>query len=380
MTWMEFVDFLRVRSEELGNTEFDQIRFGNPDGALLLAAIFGFAAVLTLLRLSFRRRRHHRHHSGYRIERNFQRGPVIRLLYHMPKVLLVLAVAAVSVALADPFLMATDEAVREVESRTRIDLVDTSLSMAWEFPKTGQSRAEIARQAHLRFLEMRRDKGDRVSLWLFSAYPYMVDDFVFDDEMYYFQVMEAPYVTVKMLAARSGTPRDAVFVPPDKVRIIESEGTTNLIRALQAILKYFDQDEASAGAGRDQGRALLIVTDAEVDEVPEIELRQLQTRNIVPYLIYINTQEGDGPVDGVNARALIETIRGVGGDYFDVTDQEGLQRAYEAIDEAEAVWVEVTHRAIKVPIYPRFLLVSIALLVVGIPAGFLVEFVWGTDP
>ena len=128
------------------------------------------------------------------------------MLYNVPKALLALAVAGVSVALADPFLMATDEVQREVESRVRIDLVDTSLSMAWEFSNAGRSRAEIAREAHLRFLDMRREKGDRVSLWLFSSYPYMVDDFVFDDEMYYFQVMDAPYVTVKMLAAQSGTP------------------------------------------------------------------------------------------------------------------------------------------------------------------------------
>ena len=79
-------------------------------------------------------------------------------------------------------------------------------------------------------------------------------------------------------------------------------------------------------------------------------------------------------------KALIELIQGFGGDYFDVTDQDGLQRAYQAIDEREAVWVEVTHRAIKVPIYSRFLLVSMALLVIGIPAGFLAEFVWGTHP
>ena len=33
-------------------------------------------------------------------------------------------------------------------------------------------------------------------------------------------------------------------------------------------------------------------------------------------------------------RATIEIIREFGGDYFDVTDGDGLARAYEAIDEA----------------------------------------------
>jgi hypothetical protein len=384
LTWTEIVEFLQTQVQELAATQLDQIRFADADVALGLSIVVGLAALATLSRLAFSRRKHHRHHSGHDIDPRFQRGPVVRALYNLPKLILALALLAVAVAIADPFLMATDEVSREMESRVRIDLVDTSLSMAWEFPNTGRSRAEIAREAHLEFLDMRREKGDRVSLWLFSSYPYMVDDFVFDDEMYYFQVMEAPYVTVKMLAPQSGTPRDAIFVPPDKVRIIETEGTTNLVRALQAIVRHFDQDEASAAGGPDQNRALLIVTDAEVDDVPHAELAALNKRNIVPYLIYINTLDTRTSTTTTqtvsNVEPLIETIRGFGGDYFDVTDQDGLNRAYEAIDEREAVWVEVTHRAIRVPIYARFLLVSLALLAVGIPAGFLVEFLWGTHP
>ena len=73
-------------------------------------------------------------------------------------------------------------------------------------------------------------------------------------------------------------------------------------------------------------------------------------------------------------------IREFGGEYFDVTDEDSLQRAYEAIDERETVRMEVTHRAQRVPIFSRFLLVSMALLVVGIPAGFVAELFWGPHP
>jgi hypothetical protein len=38
------------------------------------------------------------------------------------------------------------------------------------------------------------------------------------------------------------------------------------------------------------------------------------------------------------------------------------------------------HRALKVPIYSRFLLAAMAMLVVGIPMGFLAELFWGTSP
>ena len=73
-------------------------------------------------------------------------------------------------------------------------------------------------------------------------------------------------------------------------------------------------------------------------------------------------------------------IREYGGDYFDVTDEDSLLAAYQAIDEREAVRVEQRHRALKVPIYGRFLLLAMGLLVVGIPLGFVSELFWGTSP
>ena len=378
--WADFTAFLRTRVEELGATEFDQVRYGDVDLAFLLAAVVVGALVLTAYRVLFRPRGHSRFHSGHFIHQKLRRGPFVRALYHCPKVLLLLAVAALLVAVSDPFLTGTEEVAGDVESRVRVDLVDTSLSMAWEFPETGRSRAEGAREAHLDFLEMRRDKNDRVSLWMFSSYPYMVDDFILDDELYYFQVFEAPYVTVRLLAPQFRSSRDQIHVPPDKVRIIPTEGNTNLIRALQSIVKFFDSDEASSQGGANLHRAVLIITDADVDEVPAAELAALNQRNIVPYMIYINIRDAAGGADASEAPPLIDMIRQFGGDYFDVTDERSLARAYEAIDELEAVRVELSHRAVRTPIYPRLLLVSLALFVVGIPAGFLAELVWGTHP
>ena len=380
MEWAEFVGFIWARAQELVQTEFDQVRYGDIGLALALSIALALAVLLTVARMAFTARRHSRQHSGHAVRQEFQRGLLTKVLYNTPKLLLALAVAGVAVALSDPFLTATEEVTGDVESRVRIDLVDTSLSMAWEFPRSGLSRAEVAREAHLRFLEMRRDKNDRVSLWLFSSYPYMVDDFVLDDELYYFQVMEAPYATVKILAPEPGTALDEFFIPPDKVRIIPTEGSTDIVQALRAVMKHFDQDAASGGVS-DQHRAVLIVTDADVDEIPGPELAQLEQRNIVPYVIYINA--GDAAIatpEAPEVPPLIALIRDFGGDYFDVTDQDSLDRAYEAIDEQEAVRVEVSHRAQRVPIFARFLVLSMLLLVVGIPAGFVAELLWGTNP
>ena len=374
MPWSELIAFLDGGVRELIETDFAQIRYGDVGMATLLGIGVGVALLLTVVRLAARRKQHTRQHSGHVIDVRDQKRLWIRCLHSAPKLLLAGALALLIVSVADPFLTATEEVSGYVESRVRIDLVDTSGSMAWEFPDTNKSKAEVARDAHLEFLEMRREKNDRVSLWLFSTYPYMVDDFVMDDELYYYQVWDAPYVMTQRLDK-------AMVVPRDKVRIIPAEGDTNIIRPLEEILKHFDRDEATVGRGANQNRAVLIITDAAVDEFPDTQFAELNRRNIVPYLIYINTSDArTASFLHPTVPQLVSQIQEYGGDYFDVTDEDSLARAYQAIDAREAVRVELRHRALKVPIYSRFLLVAMGLLVVGIPLGFVSELLWGTGP
>ena len=371
--WSELVEFLDNGIRELIATDFAQIRYGDVGMATWLAIGVGVALVLTVVRLAAKRKRHARQHSGHVIAIHHRKRLCIRLVHSAPKLLLAVALVLLIVSVADPFLTATEEVSGYVESRVRIDLVDTSGSMAWEFPDTNKSKAEVARDAHLEFLDMRRDKNDRVSLWLFSTYPYMVDDFVMDDELYYYQVWDAPYVMTQRLDK-------AMVVPRDKVRIIPAEGDTNIVRPLQDIVKHFDRDEAAVGRGANQNRAVLIITDAAVDEFPDAEFAELNRRNIVPYIIFINTSARAASHLSPTMPQLVSQIQEYGGDYFDVTDEDSLTKAYQAIDEREAVRMELRHRALKVPIYSRFLLVAMGLLVVGIPMGLVSELLWGTSP
>ena len=374
MPWPELVAFLDGGIRELIGTDFQQVRYGDVGMAIGLAIVVSVVLTLTLFRLASAQKRHARQHSGHVIATKHRKRLWIRVLHTAPKVLLAGALAMLVVSIADPFLTATEEVSGYVESRVRIDLVDTSGSMAWEFPETNKSKAEVARDAHLEFLEMRREKNDRVSLWLFSTYPYMVDDFVMDDELYYYQVWDAPYVMTQRLDK-------AMVVPRDKVRIVPAEGDTNIVRPLQDIVKHFDRDESTVGRGSNQHRAVLIITDAAVDEFPDAEFAELNRRNIVPYIIYINTSDArTASFLNPTVPQLVGQIQEYGGDYFDVTDEDSLARAYEAIDEREAVRVELKHRALKVPIYSRFLLVAMGLLIVGIPVGFVSELLWGTSP
>ena len=142
-------------------------------------------------------------------------------------------------------------------------------------------------------------------------------------------------MTVRLLAPQFRASRDQIHVPPDKVRIIPTEGNTNLIRSLQSIVKHFDSDDATSGGGANQHRAVLIITDADVDEVPSAELAALNQRNIVPYMIYINIRDAGGgtessrrPPDRHDPRVRRRLFRRDG--------REQLVRAYEAIDELEA--------------------------------------------
>ena len=375
MIFKEIASFINSSLLEFTETEFQQVRYGDFSMGFILSILVLSALLFTIARLALRKPKYSRQHSGYEVEHKYQRSLLVKIFYMVPKVLIVGGLVLILFAAADPFLTATEEVSGYIDSRVRIDLVDTSGSMAWEFPDSSKSKAEIAREAHLKFLEMRRDKNDRVSLWLFATYPYMVDDFVTDDELYYFQVWDAPYVMTQRLDK-------AMVVPQDKVRIIPAEGDTNIIRPMQAILKHFDRDEALMGSLGNQGRALLIITDAAVDEFPTQEFAELKKRNIIPYMIYINT----GDVRWMNSNQnrttprLIEMLRNNGGDYFDVTDQDSLDRAYQAIDEREAIRVEVKHRAFKVPIFSRFLTAAMLLLIIGIPMGFVAELFWGTAP
>jgi hypothetical protein len=373
--WQELWALMRAGIDDVAGTDVGQVRYADPGLARSLGWMLAIVVLVTLVRVVVGRRKHSRVHSGHVISRRHQRGHVIRLVAAVPKAALAVAVVLMLVAAAGPFLPSTEEYAGSVDSRLRVDLIDVSGSMGWEFPGTQKSKAQVAREAYLNFLEMRRGKNDRVSLWLFSSYPYMVDDFVTDDELYYFQALDAPYMMTQAVDR-------AMMVPADKVRIVTAEGDSNILRPLQAIIRQLDAEEASSGRGRRQARALLVITDAAVSELPEHELAELNARNVVPYVLYINATDPRfaGMLRHEGPPPLVERIRSVGGDYFEITDPRMLSKAYEAIDAREAVRYEVRHRALTVPIHTRFLVASLALLLIVVPGGLLAELLWGTYP
>ena len=132
MPWPELVAFLDGGIRELIDTDFAQIRYGDVGMAIVLAIVVAVALFATLLRLGVARKRHARQHSGHEIDVAHSKRLRVRLLHTAPKALLAGALAMLIFSVADPFLTATEEVSGYVESRVRIDLVDTSGSMAWE--------------------------------------------------------------------------------------------------------------------------------------------------------------------------------------------------------------------------------------------------------
>ena len=70
LTWTEFVVFVSSGLQELIETEYAQIRYGDVGMAVLLAAAIGIAFFLTVARLAICRPKHTRHHSGHAIHGN----------------------------------------------------------------------------------------------------------------------------------------------------------------------------------------------------------------------------------------------------------------------------------------------------------------------
>ena len=130
MEWVTLVEFIWTRIYELTNTEFDQIRYVDIGLAYWLSGCLVAIVLLTITRRWFKPTRYSRHHSGYQIDRQLRRRPFTTALYNVPKLLLACSVLGLFIALAEPFLTATEEVAGDVESRIRIDLVATSLSRA----------------------------------------------------------------------------------------------------------------------------------------------------------------------------------------------------------------------------------------------------------
>ncbi len=379
---MTFVwELIKAGLKSFRDTDFDLVRFDSL-GLALGAGLF----ILTILiyKLLWGRNRFSHVVSGHYIPEEYRQGKLAKLFFLIPKILLGVAMLFLLLSIANPYLPKA-KIEKLIESRERIDLIDVSSSKGWEFEHTGKSAGQLGREAFIKFLNMRRGQNDRVSLWLFAREPRILEDFIVDDDIYIMEVEDAPYVIVDQpnQGFPENDPDDShvdIIAPKNRIQLVSGEGGTSLNPALDAVIAYFDKE----GSKKIKQKALLIETDAAVEDDAEPQLRELQKRHIKVYLLHMKPNErGEkafGNSRGIeNSELLKKRVQQFGGKVFDIQDKKSIDDAYREVNRLERAPMSLVRHLLKILIYQRFLMVAIMLILLAIVTGLLME-IFGENP
>lgn len=367
------------------NTDFNSLKYSGVDLAVKVGAVI---AVLVLLKLSwimlckmFGWDKYSRMDSGHTASRDSERGLLAGFFLTLPRTILLVPLTAILFAIADPFLAVTKEEKKYVETRTRFDFRDASGSMHELFKNSGMSKAEVAMNAHLKFIDMRRGKNDRTAFWLFSDDPYPVqEDFIIDDELYYLKAFDAPWELGSMDPA-SWSDEQWKQYPLSQSRYLNvaGQGGTQLSKTLKAAIQLFDSDEKKQKNPpyyKSGKRSILIVTDAAISDFnkTKLDFDELTKRKIVVYIIFIDEKAGEQHSDQLaNVPELLKEVIARGGKFFPVSDEKAIENAYREIDKLETGKVEIEKKIFKIPAFYKFVFIAIVCLIIVILAGLLAE-------
>lgn len=380
---MSFYNVLKIGTEPLRDIDFAQINYSQKEIALWIA---GILIAVVILKLLFSRDKSSQKYSGYFISNYYHQSSFRRLVDFMLNTALASGVLLFLIALADPFIPTLKTATVIKESRERIDLIDVSTSKGWEYLNTGKAAGEIGREAFLGFLKMRKGQNDRTSLWLFASKPGTIEDFIIDDDLYMIEAEDAPLVRIDPYhqALPENDPNNIfidVIAPMDRIEKVRGEGSTKLLIALEAVIKYIDKN----GSKEIKQKALVIETDAAVEEYPEEQLRELKKRNVGIYFLHIKPNEKaelqyTHSQNGLeNAKLLRQQVNKYGGKFYDVTDKASIVKAYQDINRLEAVATENTYTVNKIFLFQMFILLGVlaTIIVVGM---ILITNIFGVYP
>lgn len=365
----EIAGLLKAGWADLYSLDFFKVKYADPTWSLYVG---GILLAIVMLKWWGGRRNRWRGQSGLFIAQGYGQNFLVKALIVLSRLSLAVPLLLILGALADPFLEQIREEIKIVEARTRVDLRDVSSSMGYEFDSTKKSKAEIAHNAHLRFLEMRRGKGDRASFWVFSTNPFLMEDFVTDDELYYMQVEDAPWE----LAGANPDFIDwqNILYPRSRYRPTPGEGGTLMSRPLEAIIRQFDEDEARSkkspyykGVSK---KAIVMITDAEVSDFSDTEqaFTKFPPRKIIPYIILINASS-----EATDVKKMLLLVGSYGGKVFAVKDERGFTEAFREIDKLEKVKFEVEKKVYRIRVFEPFIFGAILSLLVIIPVGLIID-------
>ena len=365
----------------LRDTDLSQVQY------LSLGLAIGVGLFLTLAifyKIFWGKNKFKRYYSGHTIPKEYWRGNTVKIFCLFPKFLLVLSMLFLLLAVANPYLPRTK--IEEiVESIEWIHLIDASPSKGWPYENTNTSVAELTHKFFMKFLEMRKGQNDRSSLWYFAGAPIMAEDFIIEDDVYYMQAEDMPFVvTDPETPFLPENDKENKFIdiiaPRDRIKMVYNGGGTNLVAALDAIIKHFDY----AGDKKIKQKALLIETDMAIDADPDIQLKELKKRKINVYIIHtkpnmVGEMQGNAVAKLLNADLFRKQIEQYGFKFYSVHDRRSLENAYRDINKLEKSPSKIIRHMLRVFIYQRPLLLAIVLLFLSIGTGLIAEY-WSENP
>lgn len=314
--------------------------------AISAGSIILFILILKMVWYFVRRRRFSVSHSGGEFKR-YRESRLRKILYFVPKAAIAFAALFQLLALAEPYEPHVNVETSVIDARETFYLVDGSSSMVEGFGTTGKSKAQVARDATLKFLRLRKNQKEFSCLWLFSNNAYRAQGCTLDSYAFRFKVFLAPLVLN-----------------------IQGEGGTNLQAGLRDIISYVDYRLERGKSVRSKKRILLIITDAQITFYPSAEFEELSRRKIVPYLLWIKN-----PSESPSGQAalLVQGVESYGGRVFEVGEETALAQAFREIDARERSQIEVKRYSWNTPLFQKPLFASFILIVIALVLQFVLE-------
>ncbi|OGM99471.1 MAG: hypothetical protein A3B91_04145 [Candidatus Yanofskybacteria bacterium RIFCSPHIGHO2_02_FULL_41_29] len=381
--WFSFdkiSDLVKIGWDDFWAIEWGQVKYSDINLAVLAGLIiFGLVSLKLLLFILFGRKKYTWADSGHLIydESQSKKGILPRIITVLPSMILVVPLVLALVAVAEPFLITSGEEKKYITARTITYLRDVSGSMGSNIPDTAMTKAELAMNAHLKFLEMRRGKGDRTSFWLFSDSGFLINDYVVDDKLQYLLAYDAPW--------GFGSPPSSI--PDSRLANLGGEGGTLLNTVLMSVINQFDRDEElqkkNPGYQPGRGRSVIIYSDSDIFDLNRTQERidELVRRRIKVYVIITDdrreNQVSDYPYE---SNPFLLYVQNSGGKFFLGYDLNSMIQANIEIDRLEKVNIAVKKNIFKIPLFDRLIFASILILILIFPAGLSVEVIFREYP
>ena len=339
-------DALRRTVDEWSRTRWEDLRFSDARGAILVCAALLAIVLLVLLVRAVQGRRAGRTHIALPALLPVMHVSPLSAARYAPILLFVIGIPLFAMALADPHTGFTREEVSYPGRRIAL-LVDASTSMVMSFKSTtfktqGESTFFTAVAGAESFIQ-RRMKGpyrDVVALIQFGNQAYVVTPFTTD------------YENILLSVRLIGDPREWGRFSDWGTTIIEG------IDQATQLFKAFNFINAS-------GNLMVVFTDGRDSELNRAEkpldklVNEARTLKIPVHMIRTayNYRFGEVPQDKI----WKPTVERTGGRFYAAYDDESLSRALVDIDRLSPGRIETREYSVQRPRFSAYALAAVTL-------------------